>query len=174
MRGTRRSARLTGVPPESEGMDARPPALPRAMSYRSSRERVSRDPRRSFDASRRGAVQGGVLAEGDEMDVDQRRDGSLGVSMSEEGTGESQGGAQASGFVYPSQYPPFLQGPGYPMGGTSDYSSFNPYPSYMPYPPFYPQYPMYPPSPFYPNVANPNPGNVVPPPPPPEPVAPEV
>ena len=56
MRGTHRSARLTGVLPESEGMDARPPALPRAMSSRSSREGTSRDPRRSFDVSRRRSV----------------------------------------------------------------------------------------------------------------------
>ena len=102
MRGTRRSARLTGVPPQDEGTDARPPALPRAMSCRSSRERTSRDPRRSFDVSRRGTVQGGLSEDvGDDMDVDQRRDGSLGVSMSEEGMGESQGGTQASGFVQP-------------------------------------------------------------------------
>ena len=39
--------------------------------------------------SRRGTVQGGVSEDvGDDMDVDQRRDGSLGVSMSEEGMGE--------------------------------------------------------------------------------------
>ena len=120
MRGTRRSARLTGVPPENEGMDARPPALPRAMSCRSSREGTSRDPRRSFDVSRRETVQGGMSADvrGSEED-EQRRDGSLGMSMSEESIGESQGGAQASGFGYPPQYQPFPQGSGYLMGGTS-------------------------------------------------------
>ena len=97
MRGTRRSARLTGVPPEDEGMSARPPTLPRAMSSRSNRERAVRDPRRSLDLGRsrsvRGTVQGGASEDmGDDMDVEQRRDGSLGVSMSEEGMGESQGG----------------------------------------------------------------------------------
>ena len=75
MRGTRRSARLTGVPPEDEGMSARPPALPREMSSRSSRERAVRDPRRSLDMSRsrsvRGTVQGGMSVDvGDDMDVD--------------------------------------------------------------------------------------------------------
>ncbi|KAG8649372.1 hypothetical protein MANES_08G086133v8 [Manihot esculenta] len=178
MRGSRRSARLTGAPPENEGMDARPLALPRTMSCRSSREGTSRDPRRSFDVSRRGTVQGGMSAGVRGLEEDeQRRDGSLGMSMSEEGMEESQGGAQASGFGYPPQYQPFPQGPGYPMGGTSDYSNFNPYPSFMPYPSFYPpypQYPMFPPSPFYPNPANPNPGNAAPPPPPAEPVAPEI
>ena len=75
MQGTRRSARLTGVPPENEGMDAHPPALPRAMSSRSSRERVVRDPRRSLDLGRsrsvRGTVQGGMSEDmGDDMDVE--------------------------------------------------------------------------------------------------------
>ena len=176
MRGTRRSARLTGVPPEDEGTSARPPTLPRAMSCRANRERVSRDPRRSFDASRRGTDRGGSSSDVREvMEEDQRRDGNLDVSMEEEGTGESQGGVQASGYGFPPHYPPFPQGSGYPMGGTSDYSSFNPYPTYMPYPPFYPpytQYPAYPPSPFYPNPANPTSGNAAPPPPPPtEPAA---
>ena len=108
MRGTRRSTRLTGVPPENEDMDARPPALPRAMSSRSSREGTSRGPRRSFDVSRRRSVQGGMSADvrGSQED-EQRRDGRLGMSMSEEDMGESQGGAQASGFVPPPQYPPY-------------------------------------------------------------------
>ncbi|KAG8642525.1 hypothetical protein MANES_12G093950v8 [Manihot esculenta] len=143
MRGTRRSARLTGVPPEDEGMSARPPALPRAMSSRASRERAARDPRRSLDLGRsrsvRGTVQGGISEDmGDDMDVEQRRDGSLGVSMSEEGMGESQGCTQASGFAQPPHYPHFSQNPGYSMGGTSDYPSFTPYPTHMPYPPYYP------------------------------------
>ena len=109
------------------------------------------------------------------MEEDQRRDGNLDVSMQEEGTGESQGGVQASGYGFPPHYPPYPQGSGYPMGGTSDYSSYNPYPTYMPYPPFnppYTQYPAYPPSPFYPNPANPTSGNAAPPPPPTEPAAP--
>ena len=94
MRGTRRSARLTRVPPEDEGTSARPPALPRAMSSRSNRDRAVGDPRRSLDLGRnrsvRGTVQGGRSVDvGEEMDVDQRRDGSLGVSMPEEGMGES-------------------------------------------------------------------------------------
>jgi len=94
MRGTRRSVRLTGVPLENEGMDARLPALPRAMSCRSSREGTSRDPRRSFDVSRRGTVQGEMSSDVRGLEEDeQRRDGSLGMSMSEEGVGESQGGA---------------------------------------------------------------------------------
>ena len=134
MRGTRRSARLTGIPPQDEGIGARPSTLPRAMSSRSNRDRAVRDPRRSLDLggsrSVRGTVQGGMSEDmGDQMDVDQRRDGNLGVSMSEEGMGESQGSTQASGFVQPPYYPPFSQNPGYSMGGTSDYHSFNPYPT---------------------------------------------
>ena len=75
MRGTRRSARLTGVPPEDEGMSARPPTLPRAMSSRSNRDRAVRDPRRSLDLGRsrsvRGTVQGGASEDmGDDMDVE--------------------------------------------------------------------------------------------------------
>ena len=69
---------------------------------------------------------------GDDMDVEQRWDGSLGVNMSEEGMGESQGGTQASEFVQPPHYPHFSQHPGYSMGGTSDYPSFTPYPTQMP------------------------------------------
>ena len=108
MQGTRRSARLTGVPPENEGMDAHPPVLQRATSGRSSREGTSRDPRRSFDASRRGTDRGGSSLDVREvMEEDQRRDGNLDVSMTEEGTGESQGGAQASGYGFPPHYPPF-------------------------------------------------------------------
>ena len=110
MRGTRRSARLIGAPPENEDMDARPFTLPRVMSQRTGRERASRDPRRSFDESRRETEQGrrsGDVREA--MDVDQRRDGGLGVRMSEEGMGSSHGGAQASGFGYPPQYQPFPQ-----------------------------------------------------------------
>ena len=93
IRGTRRSARLTGVPPENEGMDAHSPALQRARSCRTIRESTSRDPRRSFDASRRGTDRGGSSSDVREvMEEDQRRDGNLDVSMEEEGTGESQGG----------------------------------------------------------------------------------
>ena len=170
MRGTRRSARLTGVPPQDEGADARPSALPRAMSSRSNRDRVARDPRRSLDLGRsrsvRGTVQGGMS---EDMEVDQRRDGSLGVSMPEEGMGESEGGTQASSYVQPHHYPPYSHHPGYSMGGTSDNPSFSPYPPHMPYPPYYPpysQYPMYPPPPPYTSTANPTPGDVAPPPPP--------
>ena len=129
MRGTRRSARLTGVPPESERPAARPPALPRAMSQRSSREGTSRDPRRSFDERRRGADRGGSSEEVREaMDVDQPREESMGMDRSDEGMEESRGGVQASGYGYPPHYPPFPQGPGYPIEGMSDYSSFAPYP----------------------------------------------
>ena len=125
-------------------MDAHSPALQRARSCRISREGTSRDPRRSFEASRRRSVHGGMSADvmGAEED-NQRRDSSLGVSRSEEDMGESQGGTQASGFV-PPQYPPYPQGPGYPMGGTSDFFHYSPYPTFMPYPPFYPPYPQYP------------------------------
>ena len=95
MRGTRRSARLTGVPPGSEGTAARPPALPRARSHRSSREGTSRDPRRSSDESRRGVDRGGRSEEEREaMDVGQSRDESMGIGRSEEGMGESLGGTQ--------------------------------------------------------------------------------
>ena len=105
MRGTRRSARLTGVPPVSEGTAARPPALPRARSHRSSREGTSRDPRRSSDESRRGVSRGGrSVEERGVREEDQSRDASMGVGRSEEGMGESLGGVQASGFGYP----PFL------------------------------------------------------------------
>ena len=90
MRGTRRSARLTGVPPVSEGTAARPPALPRARSHRSSREGTSRDPRRSSDESRRGVSRGGrSVEERGVMEEDQSRDVSMGVGRSEEGMGES-------------------------------------------------------------------------------------
>ena len=88
------------------------------------------------------------------MEIDQSIDGSMSVGRSEEGMGESQGGAQASGFDYPS----FTQDPGYPMGGMSEYSSFVPYPTYMPYMPYphyYPPYPMYPSSPTHPSAAHP-------------------
>ena len=54
MRGTRRSGRLTGAPPEDEDMDAHLPVLQRATSDSVSREGTSRDPRRSVDESRRG------------------------------------------------------------------------------------------------------------------------
>uniref|UniRef100_A0A2C9W6D4 RNA-directed DNA polymerase n=1 Tax=Manihot esculenta TaxID=3983 RepID=A0A2C9W6D4_MANES len=111
------------------------------------------------------------------MEVDQSVDESMGMGRSEEGVGESQGGTQASGSGYPPHDPPFPQGPGYPMGGTSEYSSFAPYPTYMPYmpyPPFYPLYPMYPPSPIHPSTAYSEPSDTVPPPPPPEPVVPVV
>ena len=54
MRGTRRSVESTGVPSEREGMDTFPPTLPRAQSWGVSRWRTSRDPGRSFDASREG------------------------------------------------------------------------------------------------------------------------
>ena len=124
MRGTRRTARLTEVPPGSEGTTARPPALPRARRHRLSREGTSQDPRRSSDESRRGVARGGRSEEVREVrDVDRSRDESMGIGGTEEGMGESQGGAQ---------------GPGYPMGGTSDYSSFVPYPPYMPYMPYPP------------------------------------
>ena len=96
------------MPPEVVGMSARPPTLPRAMSCRANRERVSRDPRRSFDASRRGTDRGGSSSDVRKvMEEDQRRDGNLDVSMAEEGTGESQGGAQALGYGFPPYYPPF-------------------------------------------------------------------
>ena len=171
MRGTRRSARLTGAPPENEGMEGRPPALPRAMSQRAGRERSSRDPRRSFDESRRETEQRRRSSDTrEEMDVDPRRDGGLGVGTTEEDVGSSQGGGQASGYGYPPHYQPYPQGPGYSMGGTSDYPSFHPYPTYMPYPPYYPPYPpypMYPPSPFYPSPAYSTPESSAPPPPPP-------
>ena len=162
MRGTRRSARLTGVPSENERPAARPPALPRARSQRSSREGTSIDPRRSVDESRRGTARGGSSEERREaMEIDQSRDDSMGIGSFEEGMGESQGGAQTSGFGYPE----------YPMGGMSEYSSFVPYPPYMPYMPYsyYPPYPMYPSSPTHPSAAYPEPNEPVPP---PEPVAP--
>ena len=75
-------------------MDALPPALPRAQSYRTSRGETSRDPRRSFDVNRRRTDPGRMSADvrGSEED-EQRRDSSLGMSKSEEDMGESQGGA---------------------------------------------------------------------------------
>ena len=102
MRGTRRSARLTGALPENEGMDAHSPALQRARSCRTIRESTSRDPRRSFDAGRRRSVHESMSADVMETEEDnQRRDSSLGMSMSVEDMGESQGGTQASDFVPP-------------------------------------------------------------------------
>ncbi|KAG8611790.1 hypothetical protein MANES_S029116v8 [Manihot esculenta] len=65
---------------------------------------------------------------GDQMDVDQRRDGSLGVSMSEEGMGNPKEALRPRDLFSHLTIRPTPQNPGYSMGGTSDYPSFNPLP----------------------------------------------
>ena len=95
MWGTRRSVESTGVPSEREGMDTFPPTLPRAQSWGVSRWRTSRDPRRSFDASREGMDLRRMSASMREPEMDvQRRDMSLDVAMFGEGMGDSQEDAQ--------------------------------------------------------------------------------
>lgn len=66
----------------------------------------------------------------------QRKDGNLGMISERDSVGESKGGigdSQTSRSTYSPQYMFYLQGPGYLIGGSSDYFSYQPYPSYMPF-----------------------------------------
>lgn len=107
MHGSYRSVRLTGVSPENKGMNALSPITStRAWVSRSNREEESRDPRKSFDISRRRTNPGKMFGDDKKsMGDEQRRDKSLGMDSKREGLGESKGGIRGT-HTSESAYPP--------------------------------------------------------------------